>query len=255
MRRSLAPVIVAILAMPALAGGAGFPPDAPLPRVTVSAPAPGLSTQTENRPPVPREEAPEFFPPTHVRVTFPGQPDPRAVLNIYPVSGLLRQYPEAGPFSVRARLDQLRVLLRTRPALASVPELPYLPLANAAQVLHAAEAYLSFPGGSGLRSLTIFRQDFSPFLRREVLYTFQGLSTDGRWYVSLTFPAEPPVLPARLQDIPAAERHLGEGRLPPSEEERVIRAYLRRVTQQLGALTSSAELRYLDAAVQSLRLR
>jgi hypothetical protein len=199
--------------------------------------------------------APEFFPPRYVRVTFPGQTDPRAVLNVYPVAGLLRQYPEAGPFFVRARLTQLRDLLRTRPALASVPELPYLPLPNAAQVLHAAGTYLSFPGASGIRYLTLYRQDFSPYLRREVLYTFQGLTNDGRYYVSFTFPVSPPFLPARLEDVPEAERSLGEGRLPQAEEQRLIQAYISRVTQQLNALTGSADLRQLDAVVRSMRLR
>lgn len=257
MRRVLTPLAIVSLAMPAFAGGGGSPPDAiaSLPHVTLNASPLGLATRTEARPAMPREEAPEFFPPAHVRVTFPSQSDPRAVLNIYPVAGLLRQYPEAGPFYVRTRIAQLRDLLLRRPALAPVRELPYLPLPNAAQVVHAAGAYLTFPGGSGLRYLTLFRQDFSPFLRREVLYTFQGLTSDGRFYVSFAFPVAPSLLPARLEDVPASERHLGEGLLPATEEQRLVQAYTRRITQTLDSQTRSAELRRLDAVVRSLRLK
>lgn len=257
MRRLLAPLILVCVTVPALAGG-NEPSGAvtgTLPRVSLNAAPLALTARVEVQPAVPREVAPEFFPPRYVRVTFPGEADPRAVLNVYPVVGLLQQYPEGGPYFVRARLTQLRDLLRTRPALASVPELPYLPLPNAAQVLHAAGTYLTFPGGSGVRYLTVYRQDFSPFLRREVLYTFQGLTDDGRYYVSFTFPVAPPFLPTRLEDVPASERHLGEGRLPQAEEGRLIQAYIGGVTRQLNALTGSADLRQLDAVVRSLQLK
>ncbi len=257
MRRALAPLIVVWFALPVLAGGGGVFPDtrAQLPRLTLDASSLGLTTQIEALPAVPREEAPEFFPPAHIRVTFPNGSDPRAALNIYPVAGLLRQYPEDSPFFVRARLQQLRSLLQRRPALGPVRELPYLPIANAAQVLHAAGTYLTFPGGSGIRYLTVFRQDFSPFLRRDVLYTFQGLTNDGRSYISFSMPVLLPLLPAQLEDVPASERHLGEGRLPAAEEQRRIQTYLRRVTQKLDLQSGHPLLDRLDALVRSLRLR
>ena len=257
MRRLLSPLILVCLTVPALAGGnePSAADTSTLPRVSLNAAPLGITARVDVQPGVAREVAPEFFPPRYVRVTFHGEADPRAALNVYPVAGLLQQYPEAGPYYVRSRLDQLHDLLKTRPALAAFPQLPYLPLPNAAQVLHTTGTYLTFPGGSGIRYLTVYRQDFSPFLRREVLYTFQGLTDDGRYYISFTFPVSPPFLPKRLEDIPASERHLGEGRLPQAEEERLIQAYIGRVTRQLDTLMGSADLRRLDAVVQSLRLK
>lgn len=88
----------------------------------------------------------------------------------------------------------LRTLLDSRPDPASQPELPYLPPLGADQVFHAAETYLEFNGGSGIRYLTAYAQDVSPLTTERVFYTFQGLTSDGR-YISATFPIQTGLLP------------------------------------------------------------
>ncbi|HEY9738493.1 MAG TPA: hypothetical protein V6D06_19505 [Trichocoleus sp.] len=88
----------------------------------------------------------------------------------------------------------LRTLLDSRPDPASQPELPYLPSLGADQVFHAAETYLEFNGGSGIRYITAYAQDVSPLTTERVFYTFQGLTNDGR-YISATFPIQTGLLP------------------------------------------------------------
>ncbi|HEX2621342.1 MAG TPA: META domain-containing protein [Phototrophicaceae bacterium] len=78
--------------------------------------------------------------------------------------------------------------------------LPYLPGIAAAQVYRINPEYVSTESLTGVRYLTIFSQDVSPFTADRVWYTFQGLSKDASYYVAVNIPVNASVLPA---DIPS----------------------------------------------------
>ncbi len=73
--------------------------------------------------------------------------------------------------------------------------LPFLPTWNAGQVFHANESFVDFQNGSGIRYLTQYAQDVYPINNYSLFYTFQGLTDDGRFYVTAIFPVSTPVLP------------------------------------------------------------
>ena len=73
--------------------------------------------------------------------------------------------------------------------------LPFLPLFNAAQVMHSKVAFLDFENGSGVRFLTQFDQAPIPINNYELIYTFQGLTDDGKYYIAAIFPITHPSLP------------------------------------------------------------
>ncbi len=78
-------------------------------------------------------------------------------------------------------------------------ELPFLPIYNAAQIFQSNLKLIDFQGGSGLRYLTMFAQDAVPIINDGLLYTYQGLTDDGRYYISLVMPVNHPDLPADLE--------------------------------------------------------
>ena len=88
---------------------------------------------------------------------------------------------------VEPQIAQLQTLLAERPS-APGGTLPFLPLIDAAQVLHSGLAYLEFANGAGVRYLTAFSQAASPLTSQDLLYTFQGLTDDGQYYVTAVFP-------------------------------------------------------------------
>jgi hypothetical protein len=108
---------------------------------------------------------------------------------IYPAAAYAAMHPLAA-----AQINQLQTLLEAQP---SVPggTLPYLPLHNAAQVLHSQLVYLTFANGAGVRYVTAFSQDTSPITNQELIYTFQGLTDDQQYYVAAFFPVKTTVLP------------------------------------------------------------
>ena len=73
--------------------------------------------------------------------------------------------------------------------------LPYLPFYNAAQVFHTQVQFLGFTNGSGVRFLTQFSQGFVKINNYDLIYTFQGLTNDGQYYIAAVLPVTHPDLP------------------------------------------------------------
>lgn len=80
--------------------------------------------------------------------------------------------------------------------------LPYLPIYNAGQVMHAQVQFMDFKNGSGVRYLTQHDQGTLPINSYELVYTFQGLTDDGRYYVAAVLPVTHPDLPSSDAVIP-----------------------------------------------------
>jgi hypothetical protein len=104
------------------------------------------------------------------------------------------------------QLENLQTLLDERPDLADYARitdegnpantLPFLPVFPAGQVITARAQYVETPAVNGISYITIYRQDVSPFLAGEFIYTFQGISSDGQLYIAAMFPVTAPDFPA-----------------------------------------------------------
>ncbi len=105
------------------------------------------------------------------------------------------------------QLAELQSLLAERPDLApytaagqggaSLP-LPFVLDGSAAQAIDARVRYIDTPELAGIAYLTVFRQDLFPFAAGDFWYTFQGLSTDGEWYVAADFEVEADMFPEKV---------------------------------------------------------
>ena len=101
--------------------------------------------------------------------------------------------PRVFPCAFRQVVASLQTLLGSP---REIPEMPFLPLMNLAQAMHANIQYLDFRNGQGLRYLTEFAQGIVPFNNYELIYTYQGLTADGKYYVAAVLPLNHPSLPA-----------------------------------------------------------
>ncbi len=77
--------------------------------------------------------------------------------------------------------------------------LPYLPVAQAGQPLRARAVYVNTPQVTGISYLTGFRQDVSAFAGKDFWYTFQGISSDGQWYISVVTPVKASMFPKKVK--------------------------------------------------------
>jgi hypothetical protein len=73
--------------------------------------------------------------------------------------------------------------------------IPVLPPINAAQVLIAKPEYLEFQNGFGARFISYYSQGLEPITDEAIMYTFIGMTADGKYVVSAKFPVDTSVLP------------------------------------------------------------
>lgn len=100
-------------------------------------------------------------------------------------------------------VDQLETLLSDRPDLASymaisqdtMISLPMLPVITHPQVIRARAAYVETAAVQGISYIFVSNAAAEPFLAHSFLYSFQGLSRDGQYYVSMIVPVGPEGFP------------------------------------------------------------
>ncbi len=126
-------------------------------------------------------------------------------------------------------------------------KLPFLPLYNEMQVMHAQVQFLDFKNGQGVRFLTQYDQAPYKVNNAELFYTFQGLTSDGKYYVAA-------VLPVSHPDLPASQVIFSEN----ADEMSKFQPYLVGVVSWLDVQPGSGftpDLAKLDAMMQSMEVK
>lgn len=84
----------------------------------------------------------------------------------------------------------------------SLRSLPFLPTFNAGQVFWAQYQKVPFQNGNGIRYLTLYAQYFAPVNNHDIFYTYQGITQDGKYWISAILPITHPSLPANADNPP-----------------------------------------------------
>jgi hypothetical protein len=182
--------------------------------------------------------------PEHTRVTLQGYPisthQVEPVIYIYPVNDLERLNAGAQPV-----VSSLQKLLASP---QEIPNMPFLPMVNTTQVMHTHLQFLDFTSGQGLRYLTIFSQGIMPINNQGFIYTYQGLTSDGKYYVAAVLPVTHPSLPA-------------DGSITGNEPPEFTSDYPAYVANSAKSLNTQAastftpDLAQLDAMMSSIEIR
>jgi hypothetical protein len=168
--------------------------------------------------------------------------DPK--ISVYPVQRFSELLPEVIPLKLAA----LQALIGGGPI--GDKGLPLLPNFNAGQEFFTQYKGISFGSGNGIRYFTQYSQYFDPINNHELFYTFQGLTSDGKYWISAILPISNPILPA-------------DGNSPPngqSQEEfgNNFTTYITDIATQLNSQPPenySPTITMLDALVASIRIR
>jgi hypothetical protein len=180
--------------------------------------------------------------PQYRRMTLQGYPVADHLMKpqifIYPAEDLAGFNETAGKM-----VTDLQALLQSQ---QPVERMPFLPLYNAAQVMHAQTQYMDFKNGKGVRYLTQFDQAPLPLNNYELIYTFQGLTNDGKYYIAAVLPVTHPDLP-NTQQVSAQQ----------ADEMQDFSAYLAKTVAWLDQQPGSSfnpDLTKLDAMIQSIEI-
>ena len=112
------------------------------------------------------------------------------LINIYP----LEEFQQVNP-GAAAQITLLKDLISWQSLGASRPDgLPFLPIFNAAQSFFTKVEFINTDSVNGLRYLTQFQQATYPIQNGQMIYTFQGITADGKYYISAVFPESHAIL-------------------------------------------------------------
>lgn len=142
--------------------------------------------------------------PPFIRFSFDGEdanqfyPPMGKYLLVYPTSEY-QSFLAENNFSRDWSVNALQQIINQK--LQNPKEIPIAPVPTASQVFLSNTEYRDFSGGRGVRFLTSYAQDASPLTNQSLLYVFQGLSDDGKYWVSFFYPVSTPVLPNTYEDV------------------------------------------------------
>ena len=148
--------------------------------------------------------APWEVQPVTIKFSFDGYPVPdsftAAEIQIFPVKDFQSMSDVAAKI-----IDDLRQVIAVHPPVSGKKEFPFLPTWNAAQIIHTKVAYFTFTNGQGVRYLAMNAQNFVPINNKYLFYTYQGLTSDGKYYISAVLPVTNAILPPDDSTIPGGD--------------------------------------------------
>ena len=182
--------------------------------------------------------------PEHIRFSFEGYVVPDSIheprVLVFPVADY-----EAVNQGAAMNIASLRQLLSERPA--SPDNMPFLPPPGGPVPVRTQFAYLDFQSGTGLRSV-VWTGQVQAVSNRELVYTFQGLTADGGYYVAIHLPVNHPTLPADGFEIPGGDLEA----FAANNENYVLEMTLALDSEDPSSFFP--DLALLDALVESLEI-
>jgi hypothetical protein len=162
---------------------------------------------------------------------------------VYPLQDYTTLLPDVVPPMVSA----LQALIGG----GSAPErgLPFLPAMSGIQAIVARYQVVSFSNGSGIRFITQSNSGIVPVNNQAMFYTFQGLSSDGKYWVSAILPVSSPLV-------------MADGKNPPNgmSMDQFTAGYSTYMSDLLAKFNDNAagftpDLAVLDALVASIKVQ
>ena len=207
--------------------------------------------------PIPPGPGGQGFPP-HIVLTFDGATSEEVIPNngpwmyIFPTQAYINLYQASGSSIVADQVARLEQLIATAEGRTTLPEspMPLLPPPNSFMDRWVQYLDLNFQVGEGVRyvSDSPFRQDKGAWTNDTTGYYYQGLTTEGTFYVSFFWPVSTESLPNTAEEVPADVQSAAQG-------AETSAAYQQETKDALNALPTSSwdpDLARLDAMMASL---
>jgi hypothetical protein len=182
--------------------------------------------------------------PAHTRITLMDYP-----VNGYNIAPQIFVYPVNELMSVNQNANGIVASLQTLiQSPQEIPIMPFMPVTGDIQMMHPHIQYLDFKNGQGLRYLTEYGNGIAPINNAGLIYTYQGITSDGKYYVAAVLPVNHPSLPA---DATVTGNE-------PAEFRGDYSKYKAETAQSLNIQkpdTYTPDLTQLDAMMSSLEVR
>lgn len=117
-------------------------------------------------------------------------------LLVYPIKEYAGMFPADKKAIFNKRLSDLKKMIATK-SDAKLKTLPILPDSDGAELLHSQAKFVKFKSGTGMSFINVHGNGDPPFSEGDFSYAFQGITSDGKYYVSFFWPVKATGLPAK----------------------------------------------------------
>ena len=127
--------------------------------------------------------------PQHVETTFDNDKSvdwPRKI-SVYPIAAYAQLFKKKEKLAFDKTVASLKSIIANGNA-DGVKELPVLPAVDMYEVFRNHTHILNCKNGKGVVAVMCYGQDEGSLSNGDFFYMYQGISTDGRYYVSVTYP-------------------------------------------------------------------
>src|SRR5512146_953157 len=153
-------------------------------------------------------------------------------------------------------LQRLQGVLGNPNAALTNDNLPQVPYFNAASLFAAQVKRIHFQNGDGVRVVSQYGQAYGPVTNNGTFYHFQGLTSDGKYYIIAVLPVEAPFL--QNGNDPSAPLPAGGIPFPGyMADNTAAENYYQAVSDKLTSTPDdqfTPSLAQLDALVQSINV-
>jgi hypothetical protein len=172
-------------------------------------------------------------------------------LTIYPIADFVAMNQAA----ISPIVTNMQILLADKPAAPQ--SIPFLPVFNAAQVFNAQVKYLDFQNGQGVRFLTEYAQYYAPVNNDDLFYAYQGITADGKYWVSAILPINAAYLQAAYDSVNVPDGGIPAPALDDPNYGNAMEAYYIVMLDKLNTTPDASftpGLDCLDQFIQSLQI-
>jgi hypothetical protein len=113
----------------------------------------------------------------------------------------LDKFSQILPDAINADIPALQALIAG--GAPGSNDLPLLPVQYARQLFFAQYAVVPFTNGSGYHIVTEYAQAYYPVTNHEMFFSYQGITLDGKYWISIILPISHPSLPENGDNPPA----------------------------------------------------
>lgn len=192
------------------------------------------------------DEKPDGVAPEHWEVTFAKS---NAHVYVFPTAdATVKDFRAAYP-PVADAVKDLGSLLKNKSATPT--DIPFLPWQDASSPIHSHVKYVPFKNGSGVRFVATYQIEPEVISNDGLVYTMQGLSADGKYYVSAFIPVTTRSLPNKSDAGTWSKEKYEEFSNKFSEYSAKEKAKLDR----LSGASFSPSLTELDSIIESLKVQ
>ena len=138
------------------------------------------------------DDKPDDVAPEHWEITFAKS---NAHIYVFPTSDpKVKDFKKSYPTVADATKDLTSLLTNKSAAPTNIPFLPWM---DASTPINSHVKYVNFKGGSGVRYIATYQIEPEVVSNDGLLYSMQGLTTDGKHFVSAMIPITSKTLPAK----------------------------------------------------------